>query len=1027
MNKFINKLLLLAGLLLAQASIAQIKVTGVVTDEQKSPLPSVSVVVKGTSHGVATDFDGNYSIEVPNNAVLEFSSIGYQTLTKKVTTVNGGGKSLVINVLLNSQVQELTDVVIVGYTTSTKKSLVSAVSSVKTEELKEIPVTNITQGLAGRSPGLIVKGSAGLDNRSTISIRGGDTPLVVIDGVIRSYDDFANILPEDIASISILKDASATAVYGARAANGILQVTTMRGKEGKTTIEYNHSITLSQPSFLPKRLDAYNWALQNNIAKQNDNLPITYTEDKMRKILDGSDQLNYPNTDWQKLVLKDFAQQYRHNMQISGGNENNRYLASLGYLHKGSLYRSGTHYMELINFRLNQDFTIPNTGLTGMAAVDGYLKTNEHPYSSTASGYYQVFSHTLTNHNPLTPAVNKYGLPYVNTTDNPVAETSADAGYSRQHYKQINGMFGLQWAVPWVQGLKVKGNFNYKYTASQDKKWRKDAKQYDWDSTTPAAVAKPQLSKTLSTGYMYTTQAFAEYAKTFNQHNISALAGYEASYGFDENVWHSRNNYNFPIDQFNPGPKEGMDGGGGESEYGRAGIIAQMKYSYANRYFVEGSLRHDASDLFPKDKRWGTFYSGSLGWVVSDEAFMKTLKEKHILDLLKLRASYGEVGLDSGVGRFAYRASYNLNNTSYVIDGKFYQGFSEGAIPSPDITWYTTKQTDFGFDFESLQHRLFGSFDYFFYKTTGYLTSPDPLSVGYTAPLGKSLPQVSSNKEHRRAGYEVQLGWKDAIGEVKYNISVNTTFFDQLWANNPDESLENRKNPYLRTTQQVGYYGTGYRTLGYYQDANDVYSNPKRTNSTNLTGGDIKYEDFNGDGKVDGADFARIGKSSFPRANYGINLGLSYRAFSFNVLLQGATRFDIYLGSSILGQSANAGTTPFYEFQTDYWTPNNTNAKFPRLVSSHSVNGNNNTASSDHWLVNGAYIRLKDFSIAYDLKKEILKDYKWIHAMKLSLSGQNIFTISKATKYGMDPEVASNEFFSYPNERMFSLGLSVGL
>jgi len=939
----------------------------------------------------------------------------------------GGGKTLIINALLKFQVEELTDVVVVGYSTSTKKSLVSSVSSVKTSELKEIPVTNITQGLAGRSPGLIVKGTSGLDNRSTISIRGGGTPLVVIDGVIRNYDDFVNLLPEDIASISILKDASATAVYGARAANGILQITTMRGKEGKTTIEYNHSVTFSQPSFLPDRLDAYNWALQDNIAKLNDNKPITYTEDKLQKILDGSDQLNYPNTNWKKLILKEFAEQYRHNMQIAGGREHNRYLASLGYMHKGSLYRSGTHHLETINFRVNQEFEIPNTGITGNTAIDGYLKENEHPYSSTASGYYQVFSHTLANHNALTPALNKYGLPYANTTDNPVAETSRDAGYTRQNYKQVNGQLGVQWAVPWVEGLKARGNFNYRYFGSQNKEWRKDAAQYAWDSKIPSAVAKPELSKTLADSYSYTYQAFAEYGKTFDSHSVNVLAGYEATYGFDSNVWHKRVNYNFPIDQFNPGPKEGMDGGGGESEYGRAGIVAQLKYNYGGKYFLEGSLRHDASDLFPKDRRWGTFFSGSLGWIVSDESFMKSLKEKHIFDLLKLRASYGEVGLDSGVGRFAYLPSYNLNNTSYVIDGKYYQGFSEGDIPSPDITWYTTKQTDIGFDFESLNHRLFGSFDYFFYKTTGYLTAPDPLQVGYTAPLGKSLPQVASNKEHRRAGYEMQLGWKDSFGDFKYSISGNFTFFDQLWAQNPDEALQNRKNPYLRTTQQVGYYGTGLRSLGYYNDANDVYNSPKRLNSHNLTGGDIKYEDFNGDGKIDDADKARIGKSNFPRANYGINLGLSYKAFSFNMLLQGATRFDIYLGSSVLGQSANAGTTPFYEFQTDYWTPNNTNAKFPRLVSSHSVNGNNNTQGSDHWLINGAYVRLKDFSFSYDIKKAVLMDCKWLHSMKVTFSGQNLFTISEATKYGMDPEIANSDFFGYPNERMYSLGLNVGL
>ena len=214
-----------------------------------------------------------------------------------------------------------------------------------------------------------------------------------------------------------------------------------------------------------------------------------------------------------------------------------------------------------------------------------------------------MFSHTLANHNALTPALNKYGLPYVNTTDNPVAETSRDAGYTRQNYKQINGQLGLQWAIPWVEGLKARGNFNYRYFGTQNKEWRKDAAQYDWDSKIPSAVAKPELSKTLADSYSYTYQAFAEYGKTFASHSVNALAGYEATYGFNNNVWHKRVNYNFPIDQFNPGPKEGMDGGGGESEYGRAGIVAQLKYNYGGKYFLEGSLRHDASDLFPKDRR----------------------------------------------------------------------------------------------------------------------------------------------------------------------------------------------------------------------------------------------------------------------------------------------------------------------------------------------------------------------------------------------------------------------------------------
>nr|WP_241697275.1 SusC/RagA family TonB-linked outer membrane protein [Capnocytophaga canis] len=934
---------------------------------------------------------------------------------------------MIINVLLTEEAQQLEDVVVVGYGTSTKRAMVSSVSSVKTETLKEIPVSNITQGLAGRSPGLVVKGSAGLDNRSQITIRGGGTPLVVIDGVIRSYDDFVNILPEDIASISILKDASATAVYGARAANGILQITTLRGQKGQTTIQYAHSLSIFQPSFIPSRLDAYAWATQHNIANKNDGKPIVYTDDKLQKILDGSDQLNYPNVDWRKLVLKDFAQQYRHNLSVSGGREGNEFLASLGYVTKGSYYRSGRHKFDLMNFRLNQNFIVSeDIGLKGFASVDGYFKENEHPHTSTASNYYAVFSHTLVNHNPLTPALNKYGLPYANTTDNPVAETSSSAGYSTQKYKQINGMAGLEWAFPWVKGLKARTNFNYRYFNTDDRQWRKDGDVYDWDSTKPASVSKPQLYQSMAYNYSYTSQNFLEYARNLNEHSLHLLGGYEASYTFNRNVFHKRINYSFPIDQFGAGPKEDMDGNGSDWESGRAGFIGQLKYNYNNRYFVEGSIRHDASDLFPKDKRWGTFFSGSAGWIVSDEFFMKSLKEKHIFDLLKLRVSYGEVGLDSGVGRFSYLSSYNLDPQAYVVDGKFIQGFSEGDIPSPDITWFTTKQLDFGFDFESFNNRLFGSFDYFFYKTTGYLTAPDPNIVGYTAPLGKSLPRISSNKEHRREGFEVQLGWKGALGELKYQVSANATFFESLFATNPDEALENRKNPYLRTTQQIGYYGIGLQSEGFFTDAQDVYSSPKHIGSHNLTAGDLKYQDFNGDGKIDNSDRIRIGKNNFPRANYGLNLGISYKALSFNMLLQGATRFDMYMGGVFLGQNPSAGTTPIYEFQLDYWRPDNTSARFPRLVSSNSVNGNNNTHGSDFFLINGAYLRLKDFSVSYDLKKYILKDYKWLSAMKLTLSGQNIFTISEATKYGMDPEITNTEFYGYPNERMFSFGVNVG-
>lgn len=887
------------------------------------------------------------------------------------------------------------------------------------------PSTNITQSLAGRSPGIIAKGATGLDNRSTITIRGGGTPLVVIDGVIRSYDDFANILPEDIESMSILKDASATAVYGARAADGIIQVVTRRGKEGVFTLEYDQRYYWSAPTYLPTKLDSYQYATTANLANANSGAAPRFSDVQLQTILDQSNPANFANTDWAKLVLKKYAEQQKHNIRLSGGDEKNRFLLSLGHMDTGSLYRNGTHDMQLTNFRLNDNFWIQNIGLKGEAQIDGYLKKTNHPFTSTSSGYGSVFSHVFQKL-PLEPAVNNFGLPLGTTIDNPYVETLSDAGYQKYSAMNINGMLGLEWSVPWVKGLTYRPRFNYRSNLSDNKNFRKDPIQYEWDSTVPIAVAKPRLYKGVTKGYEYTIQNFLGYDTKIGEHSLGFLAGYEINYWFTDHQNLNRVDYNFPIDQINPGPEEGMTNGGWEREGGRAGFVGQVKYNYLNRYFVEGSIRHDASDKFPKDKRWGTFYAGSLGWIISDEAFMRPLKEKHILDLLKFKTSYGEVGQDSGIGQFEYLLSYGLTSNAYIVGDRITQGFSEGAIPSLALTWYTSKQFNIGFDFESLKNRLFGSFEYFYTATTGYLAPPNPLDVGYTAPLGKALPKVKTDSEYRRAGFEMQLGWKDVIGDFKYNASVNMTTFDALWTKHYDESLEAIMNPYRRTSQQTGYYGIGYGNTRFYNSSDDILNSPKRLTSTALTAGDLRYEDFNGDGKIDGQDQTRIGKNGFPRANYGINLGFEYKGLAFNMLWQGATRFDMYMGNTVMGTSA-MGAYPLYDFQLDYWRPDNTDAKFPRLINAQSVNGQNNVVGSDFWLINGAYIRLKDFNLSYDFKRVLLKDnYDWLRTLRLHVSGQNVLTISEATKYGLDPENGNSNFFAYPAEKVYSVGINIG-
>ena len=431
------------------------KVNGIITDPAGEPLIGVSIIVKGTANGTITNMDGKFSLDAKKGETLEVSYIGYKTLTIKVSEAP-------LTLIMEEDSQKLDEVIVVGYGTTTKRSMISSVSRVDASEMENLPIVNITQGLAGRAPGLIVKASGGgINKNSSISIRGGNTPLVVIDGVIREYNDFTTLAPEDIESMSVLKDASATAVYGSRAANGILQVTTKAGsKSGKPSVNYSFNQSFAQPNIWPDKLNSYKTAIYANEAAKNDGKDIPYTEEALNGYRDGTDIWNYPNTDWRKLVLRSFAPTQKHNVSITGGTEANQYFISLGNINQESLYRTNTHNMQRSNFRVNQSSLIKSIGLKTTVQLDGYMQETIQPASSTAGynrgdPYYFVFSH-LSNMGPMGHAYNKHGLLLANG-DNPVAETSEDAGYGRKKDVVVNGKLGVEWAVPWVKGLNLKG------------------------------------------------------------------------------------------------------------------------------------------------------------------------------------------------------------------------------------------------------------------------------------------------------------------------------------------------------------------------------------------------------------------------------------------------------------------------------------------------------------------------------------------------------------------------------------------
>ena len=949
------------------------KIKGTVVDNTGFGVIGAAVVVKGTTVGVVTDFDGNFEIDAKPGDMLEISYVGYKTITIAATAQH-------MNLTMEEDTETLEEVVVVGYTSTSKRDLIASVSTVKAEQISNMPVANVAQGLAGRSPGLIVKASGGgINSKPSISIRGGGDPIYVIDGIIRSSADFANLSPDDIQSMSILKDASATAVYGSRATNGIIQIVTKQGKEGKVSFEYDFNQSFAQPSIWPEKMSSYDRAIYANIARENDGLDPAYTQEGLNHFKNGTDPLNFANTNWRKLVLNDWAPMQKHSIRLTGGSETNQYYVSLGHIDQNSLYKNDNHWMKRTNFRVSNSTLIKALGLRINTSIDGYRQHQTHPYTSTASNYYGVFSHINDKYSRY-PGVNKYGLPY-NLTDNPVAETAKDAGYIRNIENVVNGKGELIWEVPWVAGLKVRAASNYRYYGETNKSWRKDAAQYDWDSESPIYANKPVLSHTSATGYSFTNQAFVEYANQFGKHNISALGGFEQYYEKTESYWLQRDNYAFDIDQIGVGDANSQTNGGSEAEMGRAAWIGQVKYNYDNKYYAEGSIRYDGSDRFAPGNRWGAFFSGSLGWVVTAEEFMQDLVEKNILNSLKLRASYGETGLDESAGRFQYMTTYSYDPYAYVMNGQYYPGFTEGSLASPDLTWYTTKQMDFGFDFASLNSRLYGSFDYFYYSTKGYLVAPVGDSYINTA-LGVGLPRVASDSEHRRAGIEVSLGWRDNIGDLKYDIAGNFTVYNTIWALDESESESSRLNPYHRSQQvKQNFYGTLYKNLGYYTNAEDVYNSAGFINSYNsgyLTAGDIKYEDTNGDGQLTSEDMRRLGKSSAPHNQFGININLSYKGFYFSTLFQGSLGFNLYVTPALGMQTGQTGDMPVaYDYQTDFWTPDNTNAQYPRLMSNTGLNSNNNYASSDFWLIDGSYIRMKDFQFGYDFKYKLLKNVSW--------------------------------------------------
>jgi TonB-linked SusC/RagA family outer membrane protein len=1048
LGKSISQITLSLFIVALMSSMAYAKeIKGKVTDETGSGLPGVTVTEKGTTNGGITDVNGQFSVNVKGDAaVLVFSFVGYAGIEEVV------GNRSIINVTLTPDISSLNEVVVVGYGTQKKETITGSVASVKGSELVKSPVVNLSNSIAGRMAGVVAvnrSGEPGADG-SAIRIRGSNTlnngdALIVVDGIPNRAGGLDRINPNDIESVSVLKDASA-AIYGSRAANGVILITTKRGKTGKPQLSYSANQGYSQPTVIPKLtnaaqyvgmlndLDIYGlptteWAAANTAYKTTGTYtrpngttrkaPFSPTD--IQKYADGSDPWLYPNTDWYDATLKNWSPQTQHNLQISGGTENVKYLASLGYQNQDGYYKTSATAYQQYDIRLNLDAKINkyvdiNVGLLGREEARNY----------PTRGAGAIFRMQMRG-KPQQQAYWPNGLPGpdIENGENPVVITTDLSGYDRQKqdYIQTNGAINVK--IPWIEGLKWTGTAAVDKRLGTRKLWQipwtlyQQGAGFEADGTTPKLVAskrgpaEPNLNQTYDDQLNILLGSVFSYEKQIGVHNITALAGMNRETIDGNNFSAFRRYFISPaLDQmFAGGDLERTNSGGG-FETARINYFGRMAYNYKEKYLAEFLWRYDGSDRFPAKSRYGFFPGVMAGWVVSEESFMKN---QNVFSFLKLRGSWGQLGNDqvnlpnSGTpATYQYLSTYGFR--SYILGDAEQKTLFETRLPNENITWEVASNSNVGLEGQMLNGKVFFEMDYFSNyrsKILWFKNASVPQSTGITLPA-QNIGEVSNR------GFDFNIGYRGGKGDFKYNFSVNGGYAKnriEFWDEAPGAP------EWQRTTGKPMNTFMSYLYDGVFKDQADIdartvdYSAIVKT----LRPGDMKYQDYNGDGKITPDDQVRTDNTTLPLFQGGVNLGAQYKNFDLTILIQGAAGAKQYVSAGEMGNIGNY----LLDMHDNRWTIDNPSSVHPRIANrSDQYYSNNNT----YWLRSSDYIRLKNFELGYTLP-EVLTKKIGSSSARVYVNGINVFTIDKLKVY--DPETASTTGQYYPQSRIMNMGLNI--
>jgi TonB-linked SusC/RagA family outer membrane protein len=988
---------------------AQVSISGKVADTKGNALIGVNVAIKKTGQGTATDENGEFRLTVNDpEAIVEFSYVGFQT-----QEIPLAGRSY-LNVTLVEDTGLLEEVIVVGYGTQKKINLTGSVQNVSSEDLAKRNVSNTSIALQGLIPGVSVvttSGRPGYDGagiriRGTGSLNSSSNPLVLIDGVIADTNGLNFLDMNSIESISVLKDAASASIYGSRASNGVILITTKRAKENKLSISYSGYVGVNTPTAIPEPLSAVEYMRAINVARANADMGPQYSEELIKEYETlGPDNINRYETNWRKEIIEQNALTHNNSLNISGGSEKIRIFANFGNFYQdGNIANNNYRRMTM---RLNTDFQITTWLKSGIDVNIRQSKTIQPAFDTPESIICKAITFV-----PVFSGINNDGTwGYGQNGDNPIASakvsginTSVTPELGLKGFVQITPLEGLDLLTSY-SSRKIEGNTDY------------FMKPYDTYEGGVFKTTFPADGRTKYEGWSQTiTNQFnlqGSYARTINDHSFNLLTGMQSEEIMSRSFSATRKGYEFEgFEDLNHGNIATATNSGSHWDWAMLSYFGRLNYNFQERYLLELNGRYDGSSRFMKDQRWGFFPSASAGWRISEEAFFESLKES--IDNFKLRVSYGTLGNQDIYSYFPYAATISPGY-GYWFNKEPGTGVAQTQVANEMISWEKSTQLNIGVDLGFFSSKLTTTFDYYVRNINDMLQQfPIPVFVGLSSPWENAGSM-------RNNGWDLNITWRDKVGDVNYNITANLSDVKNTVTNLYGKEYIGTQITREGDPMESWY---GFVSDGYFQTQEEIDNAAVYGEKKNIKPGYIRYKDLSGpEGKPDGVindlDRTIIGNPA-PRYEYSLNIDAEWKGFDVNIFFQGVGKKDIFY--------SGYGVRPFYvgrsmfKYQLDYWTEDNRDAKFPILLIDGSGNNPNNVIS-DFWVKSGAYLRLKNVVLGYTLPRHLTNRWN-MNKVRFYLSGNNLLTFSNAYE-GYDPEISVSGGSFYPLMRTMTVGLDI--